>query len=366
MESPPPVALGPALALLCEDALFGVTAVARLDLEVLGALAKRRAGALGAAASGGGDQGLRGWDPWLLAMCAAIAPVAPPRWLPMADAVENLSLERGARGVRALFTTKPSEREIARVRSLGALCVRTLGSVLAASGTFPAEAKLLRATVIASLGLPEEDRERLGGEAPLDAEMLPITGDLDGAIARSLVMGGFLAAMSDGLDPREEQAVVAIARKAGLTTEAVNEARAEARKSLDATKGLGEAAVEAIRYVLADAPAEAEIFSVATARLALPAVHRRDVLTAINLGAPVILGRKHRIDRRQREAALALAWLAALHADPTVTRRAVLARRHDLVAADLADAAAGAEVRAEVDRFLDAHLGALLEPPSAP
>lgn len=361
MEAPASPALGPALALLCEDALFGVTAAARLDADALSALAKRRAGARRTAASGGGDLGLRAWEPWLLAMCTAIAPVAPPRWLPMADAVENLSLERGARGVRALFTTKPSEREIARVRSLGALCVRTLASVLAASGTFPAESKLLRATVVASLGLPEEDRERLVTEAPVDAEMLPITGDLDGAIARSLVTGGFLAAMSDGLDPREEQAVVTIGRKAGLTSEAMAEARAEAKKALDGTKGFGEASVEAIRWVLSDAVPEAELFAVATARLALPAVHRRDVLTAINVGGPVLLGRKHRLERKHREAALAVAWIAALHADPTVTRRAALARRHDQVAADLGDASVAAEVRGELDRFLDRHLGELLE-----
>jgi hypothetical protein len=362
MDAPTPPALGPALALVCEDALFGLTATARLDVDALDALAKRRIGALRTVASGGGDLGLAGWESWVLAMCVAIAPITPPRWLPMADAVENLSLERGARGVRALFTTKPSEREIARVRSLGALAVRTLGSVLAASGTFPAESKLLRAAVVASLGLPEEDRERLTTEAPVEAEMLPITGDLDGAIARSFVSGAFLAAMSDGLDPREEQAVIAIARKAGLTSEAVAEARAEAKKALDGTKGLGEAAVDAIRYVLADATNEAETFAVATARLALPAVHRREVLTSVNVGGPVLLTRKHRLDRRQRDAALALAWVAALHADPSVTRRVVLAARHDDIATDLGDAAAGAEVRGEIDRFVDRHLGVLLVP----
>ena len=154
-------------------------------------------------------------------------------------------------------------------------------------------------------------------------------------------------------------------RKAGLTSEAVAEARAEARKALDFTKGLGEAAVDVIRYVLADAVPEAELFAVAAARLALPAVHRRDVLTAINVGGPVLLSRKHRLDRKHREAALAIGWVAALHADPTATRRAVLARRHDQVAADLGDAEAGALARGEIDRHLDRHLGELLEVPGA-
>lgn len=363
MSTSSPVALGPVLALLCEDALFGLTATLRLERDELGALAARRRDALRAVASGGDGLGLESWDAWLLAMCEAIASIAPPQWLPMADAVEKLSLERGARGVRALFTTTPSEREVDRVRSLGALCVRTLGSVLSASGTFSSEAKALRAAVVASLGLPEQDRERLCAEAPIEAERLPITGDLEAALGRSFVVGGFLAAMSDGLDPREEQAVVAIGRKAGLTSDAMAEARDEARKTLDATKGVGEAAVEAIRFVLDDATAEAELFAVATARLALPAVHRAEVLTAINVGGSVLLVKKHRLDRRQRDTALAVAWLAALHADPTVTRRSVLGQRHDLVAADLGNVEAGARVRVELDRFLDDQLRSLVEVP---
>src|SRR5262249_54380024 len=124
----------------------------------------------------GAAEGIASWDAWLVALAAAIAPISPPGWLPMADVVEALSLEHGARGVRSFFTTKPSEREVARVRTLGSLAVRVLGAVLAAPGAFPADARLLRRALIASLGFPAEDERMLDQEAPVPAEALEIHG----------------------------------------------------------------------------------------------------------------------------------------------------------------------------------------------
>ena len=39
-------------------------------------------------------------------------------------------------------------------------------------------------------------------------------------------------------------------------------------------------------------------------------------------------GRKHTLDRKEREAALALAWTAAIASDPTYARRVELMQRH--------------------------------------
>lgn len=351
----------PVLHTLCEDTFFAIAGSSRFDIDKLRALALRRAEPLRAAALGSPPDGLDAWDPWLLSLCAAMAPIAPPRWMPMADAIEaGLSLEHGARGMRSLFTSKPSDKEVNRVRILGAATVRALGAVQCSTGAFSPEARLIRSTLVASLGLPAEDQRRLNAEEPENAEALDIQGGTEPKLARAIVRGAFFAAMGDGLDPREEEAVTVIAVKLGLATDDVNTARADARGMLDASKDFGEACVEAIRYLLSHDLAESERLAVAAARLTLPAIQRRDAITAINVGGAVTLGKKHLLDRRRREAVLALAWAAAMRGNPTFAHRAVLAARHNAVAADLGDAAEGETIRAMVDRHLETELGTAL------
>jgi hypothetical protein len=356
---PPPPDLRRVLARLSEDAFFAVAGAARLDLEALRALAAKRAPALVGAARGAPSPGIDEWDPWVLALCAVLAPIAPPRWVPLADAVEGgLSLVHGARGVRSLFTSKPSDKDVARVVRLGGLGVRVVTSVLAAAGPLDAEKSLLRRALLASLGLPDHDRADIEAEAPVSAEQLDLHGDLDGKLGRSLVRAGFYAARLDGTDPREEQAVIAVARKLGLTTEDVNEAREEARAFIDAGKDFGEASVDAIRWLLeGDAP-NSDRFAVAAARLTLSPIQRHDALTAVNVGSPVVLGRRYRLDRKQREAALGMAWLAAVHGNPTYVAGVDLAARHDRLAADYGDEADGAAIRGALDRWIELELAA--------
>jgi hypothetical protein len=355
----PPPNLAAALSLVCEDAFFALAGAGRLDADMLRALAGRRTAAIAAAAQGAAPPGLDAWEPWVLSLCVALAPIAPPRWIPAADAIEaGLSLEHGARGLRSLFSSKPSDKDILRVRSLGALAVRCVTSVLAATGPLGAEPQLLRHALLASLGLSEETRRELAAEPPVPAEQLDIHGDLDPKLARSIVRGCFYAARIDGTDPREEAAVIAIARKMGLTTEAVTEAREEARQIGDAGKDFGEAAVDGVRWLLEADRAESDRFAVAAARLTLTPIQRHDAITGINLGNPVVLGKRHRIDRRQREAVLGLAWLAAVHANPTYIRRAELVGRHDKLAVDLGEDGGGA-VRDTIDKYVELELGAV-------
>jgi hypothetical protein len=322
---PPKLDLAAVLSRLAEDGFFTVAGSARLDADALRAMAAKRLPVLVSAARGAPTPGIDAWDPWVLGLCAALAPIAPPRWIPLADAIEaGLSLEHGARGVRSLFTSKPSEKDVARVRQLGGVAVRAITSVLAAAGPPTAEAALLRGALLASLGLPDAERAGLEAEPPVHPEALDLHGDLDAKLARSIVRGGFYAARVDGTDPREEQVVITIARKLGLTTDEVNQAREEARALIDSGKDFGEACVDAIRWLLEGDGGESDRFAVTAARLTLSPIQRHDAITAVNVGSPVILGRRHRLDRRQREAALALAWLAAVHANPTYLRRAEL------------------------------------------
>jgi hypothetical protein len=71
------------------------------------------------------------------------------------------------------------------------------------------------------------------------------------------------------------------------------------------------------------------------------------------------LGKRHKLDRKQRDAVLALAWLGAVHANPTYIRRAELVGRHDRLAADLGDAESGDAVRTVVDKYVEQELGAI-------
>jgi hypothetical protein len=355
--APPKPDLAAVLSQLCEDAFFTIAGSARLDVDALRALTGKRAPVLVAAARGARAPGIDAWDPWILALCAVLAPIAPPRWVPLADAVvAGLSLEHGARGVRSLFTSKPSEKDVARVRTLGGQAVRVVTSVLASAGPPNGEAALLRLALVASLGLPDHDRAELEAEPPVPAESLDLHGDVDAKLARSLVRAGFYAARTDGTDPREEAAVIAVGRKLGLTTEEVNQAREDARVFLDAGKDFGDASVDAIRWLLEGEGPTSDRFAIAAARLTLSPIQRYDAITAVNVGSPVILGRRHHLDRRQREAALALAWLSAVHGDPTYLRRAELAWRHDRLAADLGEEADGPSIRGALDRWLEIEL----------
>ncbi len=343
--------LGSRLVGLCEDAFFTVASVGRLDAEMLHALAARRH------ERSAPPQGMDAWDAWVLSLCGAMAPIAPPRWMPMADAIEaGLSLEHGARGLRSLFTSKPGDRDVQRVRDLGSLATRALGAVLGAAGGFRGDDHALRGAFIASLGLPEADQRALDAEPPRRAEDLETRSDLDQKLARAIVRGAFQAAMHDGLDPREDQAVLLIASKLGVGTEDANQARNEAKKVIEGARGFGEAAVDAVRFVLADEATESERFAIAAARLILPAVYRREAVTQINQGVAVALARRHELDRKQREAVLALAWLAALRIDPSFCRSVELAGRHLALAGDLGDPSSSAAVRSILEAFLEAEL----------
>ena len=369
MGHPPRASLVHALLTLCDDAFFAVAAAGRLDGDVLRGLGKRRAAALQAVARGAMPEHAGQGEAWLARLCAAIAPIAPPRWMAMADAVEEgLSLEHGARGLRGLFTSKPSEKEAARVRALGGFAARAVGAVLKGSRE---AAQLQRACLVASLGLPDEAQKALLAEEAPEVEALSTPEGMTPKLAKALLRGAFTAAAleDEGTSPhpgappdrpaappgpRAEQAALALGRRIGLPPEEVTAAHGEARRAVDAGRALGAVAVEAIRRVLADDPASGEALVATAARLLLPASARAEALAG---SAP---GRRYALDRKQREAALALAWAAAMRSDPTEARRVELAVRHEAAAKELGDEEAGREARREIEGVLDEELRALV------
>jgi hypothetical protein len=264
---------------LCDDAFFLVASTARLDDDLLRDFAKRRSSVLQAVARGAPSEHMGPWDSWLLRMSAAIAPLSPPRWLAMADVIEGgVSLEHGARGLRSLFTSTPSEKTVARVQSFGGFAARALASVLAATGEFHPDARAQRGCFVASLGLSEDDQKALTKEEPVFATALEVPEELPAKIARAVLRGAFVAAMLEGTDPREEQAVLVIGKKTGLPAEEITAAHGEARQRMDAARTFGLPAVDAIRYVLEGDRMTSDLLAVAAAKLTLPMNHRTAAL----------------------------------------------------------------------------------------
>lgn len=366
MAPPPPLpSLVHTLLTLCDDAFFATAATARLDLETLRALAKRRSSVLTAAAKGARPDDMSQGDPWIVRLAAAMAPINPPRWIPMADVIEEgLSLELGARGVRSLFTNKPSEKDVARVRSLGSFAVRVLGSVLTAGGNQRPDAQLAKQSLVASLGLPDDEQRSLLEEAPIAAESLEVPQGLSAKLARAILRGAFTAAMLEGEGAREEQAVLLIGHKTGLPGEEITAAHGDARRAVEAGKTFGEAGVDALRFVMSDDPDELSRLAGTFARITLPIGGRRDAATALDRAGAM---KKHALDRRTREAVLGVVWAGALRSNPAFARRAELLSRHNAAAAELGGEEAGLEARKTIEAFLEPELSAAVAlAPSSP
>ncbi len=355
----PPVeaVLAKALEAVTEDALFGVAAVGDVDEDVLMALGKRRAPVYDDIVLGKRAVAIASYREWMTGLAAAMAPVHPPTWMPMAGLVRGgVTVEGGARGVRALFTSKPSEKQVDHVRRVGTLAVRTLLAVLASDGPLDVDEEDLRAAFVASLGLPDDDEKKLLDEASYSPDNLEIYGDLDSKAAKEIVLGAWLAGFGDGLDPREERIIAAIGAKLSVAPEDIETARSAARKAIDDQRDIGSAVLEAIRYVLVDEPEHATLLGRAAARLFLPMRHRLEPLSALHQRSTITLANRYHIDRSGQSTVLAASWLAAMHIDPSSTRRIALLLRHEDVARDLKADGTGALVREKLDRVVESQL----------
>ncbi len=358
-----PTHLHRAARAMCDDAALVVSATSRFEVGELSAVARRRDTPT-AAALKQANEADEPVDARLPSLFAALAPVFPAPLLPLSEAIhDGLHLEPKARGLRSLFTSKPSEKEIARVRQLGELAVKALLAVKAASsGGPPDEARLLVALTLAAMGYQAEERDQLLHAPPTSPEDLAITGDTDRSFSRRLVEGCCLLAASDGIDPGEHDAIRAIGRKAGLPTDEVESLRAAALAVTDQARATGTMLVDAARWMLGGSPrSEADPLSRAIAQVALPSLHRGPALQAIDVAQAVTLAGRYLPGRRERRAALALGWLVVLRRDPRVTERALAVVRHDALATDLGSLDDGLSVRQTIDEWLERELGALAQ-----
>jgi hypothetical protein len=354
VQDPYTQALGRLIGALCEDAIFAMSASTRAQSSVLEGLGKRRLDAYTAVLQSGrvariGDN----FDHWLVDLTRAIAPVAPPLWMPMHDVIgERVTLEAGARGIRSLFSSKPSDKDVQRVKRLGTLATRLLRAVFSSDGALDTEEARTISALVASFGLPDADAQTLHAEAPVPIETLDVFGDLDGNVGRALVLGAWHAAAWDAIDPREEAVIRTFASKIALPPEELEKLRAEALHRVDTRRLAGLAAVDAARYMLSDrTPGIGVQLPAKVGQLMLPRRYREEALAQVGHGAPVTLAKRYsETTPDEKTSILGIAWAAGLTEDPTMGRRALLRARHDRIAQDLGDE--GQRARAMIDDWI--------------
>jgi tellurite resistance protein len=334
-------ALGRLVGALGEDAIFVLASGGRDPKVELDGLLLRRSAAYAAAIQGKPHTRMTDhFDAWVVDMTRALSVISPPVWVPMMDMVrERVTLEMGPRGLRSLFSNRPSEKEVARIRRYGALAVRALRMVFAADGPLDREEQTTVAAVIGALGLPDADANALSAESPLPPDSLDVYGEMEHAVARAIVRGAWLAAALDAVDPREEQVIRQLAHKMGVSDEDTEEARREALERVDARRKAGVAAVDGVRYLLADrSPGLGVQLAARAGTLLLPRRWRGEALAPVALGAPAVLAKRHTgLTSQERLTVLGVAWAAALIDDPSVGRKALLQARWERLAQDLGD-----------------------------
>lgn len=357
MIDPKTAALGQLITTLAEDGIFGLAAGAGPD--ILEGLGKRRFEAYQAVLAGHRLNTMSGeLDHWLVELTRAAAPIAPPLWLPMSGILEQrITLEAGARGLRSLFSSKPSEKDIVRVKRLGTLATRVLRAVLAADGPLDPEEHRTIAALVAALGLPDEHAQPLYAEGPIAVEQLDVYGEMEAGFVKALLRGAWLAAAWDSVDPREEHVIRVVSNKLGFPVMDLEQVRNEVVKWIDVRRSAGEAAVDAIRFVLYDRmPGTGVTLAAKTGHLMVPRRYRDEVLAHVGHGARVALAKRYgSLPSDDRQMVLGIAWSAALYEDPSLARKALLRARHDRVAADLGED--GAKARHSVEEWMSELLG---------
>lgn len=351
-SDPKTAALGRLISTLAEDAIFGLATGG--GSGVLEGLGKRRGEAYSAVLAGHRLNTMSAeLDHWVVELTRAMVPIYPPALLPMGDVIrQNVTLEAGARGLRSFFSSKPSDKDVLRVKRLGSLATRILRAVFVADGPLDTEENRTVASVVASLGLPDEDAKPLFAEAPIAVEQLDVYGDVDPAIAKAMLRGAWLASAWDTIDPREEHVIRVIANKLSFPAMELEVLRNDVVKVMDVRRNVGSACVDAIRFLLSDRmPGHGITLAANTGSLMIPKRYRDEVMAQVGHGAKVTLAKRYTaLSNEDKETVLGIAWAASLYEDPSLGRRALLRARHDRVATDIQ--ADGAKARHAIDEWV--------------
>ncbi|CAN5402024.1 hypothetical protein BH09MYX1_BH09MYX1_13060 [soil metagenome] len=340
-SDPQQTALARLVAASAEDAIFALSAALCNANDALEHLGKRRKDQHVAILQNARVSRMtENFDAWIVDMSQSMAAICPPSWMPMAEVLrEKVTLEGGARGLRSLFSSKPSDKEIGRVKRLGTLAVRALRAVFAADGPLDGEEVRTVAALIASLGLPDVDAAPLYTEQPVLVEQIEVYGDLEPSVGRAIIRGSWLASAWDVIEPHEEAVVRALAQKVGVPIVDVEMMRNEAIARVAARQQVGLATVDAVRVLLSDREPGIGVQMAALAgTLMIPRRFRDEALATLRAGAPVSLSQRYKgISSDEKLSVLGIAWAAGLHEDPPLSRLALLRARHAKVAKDLGE-----------------------------
>lgn len=353
-HDPQQLSLARLVSAASEDAIFALSAALGNANDALEEIVKRRKEAHAALLQNARVPRMtEAFDAWLVDMAKAMAPICPPSWLPMAEVLrEKVTLEGGPRGLRGFFSSKPSDKDVARVKRLGTLAVRSLRAVLASDGPLDGEEVRTIAALINSLGLADTDAAPLYTEQPVGVEQIEVYGDLEPTIGRAIIRGAWLASAWDMIEPREEAVIRALAQKVSVPVADVEMMRNEAMARIDARRQVGLATVDGVRVLLQDRePGIGVQIAALAGTLMIPRRFRDEALATLRAGAPVTLAQRYKgISSDEKLSVLGIAWAAALHEDPTLARIAVLRARHQRFAADLGED--GAKARRLVDEMM--------------
>ena len=348
--------LARALDLVAMEVAFATLAAEKADPDLWAEVAGRRGDAHHAALAGAplpSDS-----EAWAIALSRAVAPSLAPRFLPMHELADAFGLAGGARGLKSLFSSKPSDKDRARVRALASAAAGVGAAAMAANGALtPDERALLRAAA-ACFGLSADDEALVGGATAEPPDRVALPTELDPKAARAIVRGAWLAAIQDGLDVPDEGAVAVLANRMGVAMQESGAIGADVKAEGAARHALAKAAIEATTFVARDDLSRVTPLAELVAWLGVPAPYRAGALAPIATGAPPAITAKAG-DKHARGAALAIAWAAALRDDPPVTRRALLAARHDHAAKGLGGEDDGERVRHLVERHVERTLARL-------
>lgn len=292
-------------------------------------------------------------DGYWTELAAALAPVLPSEHMPMWGLIDaNLTLEGGAKGLRSLFSSTPSERERRRVHRTATLAWRVMSVVAHADRAVSEDERRWIDMAMSSFGLSEEELAAARAGATTRASQLEVFGELDGRVRRELVRGAWQIALQGDLGATEEDEVLTLAAKLELSAE-LGAVRQEVTDALARATRVATLAVElcvaAARHLSAELRATAAERVIAAA--APPRVAGALRARARGEGNPPP-ARSIALVSGQRTQSLALAWCALRSLD--LSSSAETAARAELRSASVnhdadGDAALALEV---VDRFL--------------
>lgn len=333
------------LPLAARDLVVAISGRVHFE-SVLDGLGRRRAALYAnpqqAAASG---------EMYWVVLAAALAPIAPPEWMPMSGLVEQgVTLEGGAKGLRGLFVREPSEKERRRVQRIATLAARVM-TLVAGTDLRPEEHRAI-AMAMASFGLtPDELAQARPQSSTPSAEGLEIYVDLDARIRREVVRGAWQMAMLDKLEPAEERTIREIAARLEMSAQC-DELRADVVERSARRGEMAAVAVEIARGSMCALPsAQTRPWLDHLIDSAAPWTRQLDLREAVASGAPPRLDALPRLDTARRRQALALAFATALGHDPGLS--ASLHLRAEIASAAITIGAGGEldEAYGAVERF---------------